>query len=176
MNPAGTVGGEPVPEGQEFTYAMRARRLQSAEEFGEIVVRPNPDGSMLRVKDVARIELGAQTTRSPAGSTASLPRSLPLLPAPRLECACCAEGAKKKMKELSERFPADLDYVVSLDTTLAVTEGMHEIQHTLLEALGLVILVVFIFLQGWRATVIPLLVCPYRSSAHSLSSLSLASR
>ena len=79
------------------------------------------------------------------------------------------------MKELSERFPADLDYVVSLDTTLAVTEGMHEIQHTLLEALGLVILVVFIFLQGWRATVIPLLR-PYRSSAHSLSSLSLASR
>ena len=64
------------------------------------------------------------------------------------------------MKELSERFPADLDYVVSLDTTLAVTEGMHEIQHTLLEALGLVILVVFIFLQGWRATVIPLLACP----------------
>ena len=76
VNPAGTVGGEPVP-GRNLRMPCAQGRLQSAEEFGEIVVRPNPDGSMLRVKDVARIELGAQTTRSPAGSTASLPRSLP---------------------------------------------------------------------------------------------------
>ena len=161
VNPAGTVGGEPVPEGQEFTYAMRAQgRLQSAEEFGEIVVRPNPDGSMLRVKDVARIELGAQNYAITGRLNGKPAAIVALYQLPGSNALAAAEGAKKKMKELSERFPADLDYVVSLDTTLAVTEGMHEIQHTLLEALVLVILVVFIFLQGWRATVIPLLAVP----------------
>ena len=161
VNPAGTVGGEPVPEGQEFTYAMRAQgRLQSAEEFGEIVVRPNPDGSMLRVKDVARIELGAQNYAITGRLNGKPAAIVALYQLPGSNALAAAEGAKKKMKELSERFPADLDYVVSLDTTLAVTEGMVEIQHTLLEALVLVILVVFIFLQGWRATVIPLLAVP----------------
>ncbi len=161
VNPAGTVGGEPVPEGQEFTYAMRAQgRLQSAEEFGEIVVRPNPDGSMLRVKDVARIELGAQNYAITGRLNGKPAAIVSLYQLPGSNALAAAEGAKQKMKELSERFPADLEYVVSLDTTLAVTEGMVEIQHTLLEALGLVILVVFIFLQGWRATVIPLLAVP----------------
>ena len=161
VNPAGTVGGEPVPGGQEFTYAMRAQgRLQSPEEFGEIVVRANPDGSMLRVKDIARIELGAQNYALTGRLNGKPAAIVALYQLPGSNALSAAEGAKKKMKELSERFPADLDYVVSLDTTLAVTEGMVEIQHTLLEALVLVILVVFIFLQGWRATLIPLLAVP----------------
>ncbi len=144
VNPAGQVGAEPVPAGQEFTYAVRAQgRLQSAEEFGNVVLRANPDGSIVRVSDVARIELGAQTY-SMEGRLNGKP----------------AAGAKALMEELKKRFPPDLDYVVSLDTTLAVTEGIKEIKHTLFEALVLVILVVFLFLQGWRATLIPLLAVP----------------
>jgi HAE1 family hydrophobic/amphiphilic exporter-1 len=161
VNPAGTIGGEPVPKGQEFTYAVRAQgRLQTAEEFGEIVVRSNPDGSMLRVKDVGRIELGAQNYAL-SGRLNGKPAALvALYQLPGSNAIAAADGAKKRMKELSEKFPADLGYVVCLDTTLAVTEGMVEIQHTLMEALLLVIIVVFIFLQGWRATLIPLLAVP----------------
>ena len=161
VNPAGTIGGEPIPKGQEFTYSVRAQgRLQTPEEFGEIVVRANADGSMLRVKDVARIELGAQNYAI-AGRLNGKPAAIvALYQLPGSNAIAAAEGAKKKMKELSERFPEDLDYVISLDTTLAVTEGMVEIQHTLLEALVLVIIVVFLFLQGWRATLIPLLAVP----------------
>ncbi|MDB6175613.1 MAG: transporter, hydrophobe/amphiphile efflux family [Chthoniobacteraceae bacterium] len=161
VNPAGTIGAEPIRKGQEFTYAVRAQgRLETPEEFGEIVVRPNPDGSMLRVKDIARIELGAQNYAL-AGRLNGKPAAIiALYQLPGSNAIAAADGAKKKLKELSGRFPADLDYVVSLDTTLAVTEGMVEIQHTLIEALVLVILVVFIFLQGWRATLIPLLAVP----------------
>ncbi len=161
VNPAGKIAGEPVPAGQEFTYAVRAQgRLQSAEEFGEIVVRANPDGSMLRVKDVARIELGAQNYAVSSRLNGQSAATIALYQLPGTNAIAAAEGAKKKMQELSEKFPADLEYVVSLDTTLAVTEGMVEIQHTLIEALVLVIIVVFLFLQGWRATLIPLLAVP----------------
>jgi hydrophobic/amphiphilic exporter-1 (mainly G- bacteria), HAE1 family len=161
VNPAGTVGGEPVPKGQEFTYAVRAQgRLQTPEEFGDIVVRSNPDGSMVRVKDVGRIELGGQNYAL-SGRLNGKPAALvALYQLPGSNAIAAADGAKKRIKELAEKFPADLDYVVCLDTTLAVTEGMVEIQHTLVEALVLVIVVVFIFLQGWRATLIPLLAVP----------------
>ena len=161
MNPAGTIGGEPVPKGQEFTYAVRSQgRLQTPEEFGEIVVRSNPDGSMVRVKDVGRIELGGQNYAL-SGRLNGKPAALvALYQLPGSNAIAAADGAKKRIKELSQKFPADLDYVVCLDTTLAVTEGMAEIKKTLEEALLLVILVVFIFLQGWRATLIPLLAVP----------------
>jgi HAE1 family hydrophobic/amphiphilic exporter-1 len=161
VNPAGTIGGEPVPKGQEFTYAVRAQgRLQTPEEFGNIVVRSNPDGSMLRVKDVGRIELGAQNYAL-SGRLNGKPAALvALYQLPGSNAIAAADGAKKRIKELAQKFPSDLDYVVCLDTTLAVTEGMVEIQHTLFEAILLVIVVVFIFLQGWRATLIPLLAVP----------------
>ncbi|TCO92456.1 HAE1 family hydrophobic/amphiphilic exporter-1 [Chthoniobacter flavus] len=161
VNPAGTIGGEPVPKGQEFTYAVRAKgRLQTAQEFGEIVVRANADGSMMRVKDVARIELGAQNYAI-VGRLNGKPAALvALYQLPGSNAVAAADGAKRTMKKLAEKFPADLGYAVCLDTTLAVTEGMVEIQHTLAEALLLVILVVFLFLQGWRATLIPLLAVP----------------
>jgi HAE1 family hydrophobic/amphiphilic exporter-1 len=161
VNPAGTVGGEPVPKGQEFTYAVRSQgRLQTAEEFGEIVVRANSDGSMLRVKDIGRIELGAQNYALSGRLNGKPAALIALYQLPGSNAIAAADGAKKRIKELSEKFPADLDYVVCLDTTLAVTEGMVEIQHTLFEAIILVIIVVFIFLQGWRATLIPLLAVP----------------
>jgi len=161
VNPAGRIAGEPAPSGQEFTYAVRAPgRLESPEEFGEIVVRANPDGSMLRVRDVARIELGAQNYAIKSRLNGQPAATIALYQLPGSNAIAAADGAKKKMAELAEKFPVDLDYVVSLDTTLAVTEGMEEIKHTLIEAVILVILVVFIFLQGWRATLIPLLAVP----------------
>ncbi|QJE95689.1 efflux RND transporter permease subunit [Luteolibacter luteus] len=161
VNPAGTIGGEPIPKGQEFTYAVRAQgRLQTPEEFGDIIVRANADGSMLRVKDVARIELGAQNYAINGRLNGKPAALVALYQLPGSNAIAAADGAKDTMKRLAEKFPTDLDYVICLDTTLAVTEGMAEIQHTLIEALVLVILVVFIFLQGWRATLIPLLAAP----------------
>ena len=161
VNPAGQVGAEPVPKGQEFTYAVRAQgRLQTEEEFGRIVVRANPDGSIVRVKDVARIELGAQTYNLNGRLNGKPAALVALYQMPGSNALDAADGAKKLMAELKARFPDDLDYVVCLDTTLAVTEGMKEIVQTLFEALVLVIIVVFIFLQGWRATLIPLLAVP----------------
>jgi HAE1 family hydrophobic/amphiphilic exporter-1 len=161
VNPAGKVGGEPVPQGQEFAYAVRAQgRLQTEEEFGNIVLRADPSGAIVRIKDVGRIELGAQTydmTGRLNGKPAAL---VALYQLPGTNAIEAAEGAKKVMAELKTRFPDDLDYVVALDTTLAVTEGINEIVHTLFEALVLVIIVVFLFLQGWRPTLIPLLAVP----------------
>ncbi|HRD93753.1 MAG TPA: multidrug efflux RND transporter permease subunit [Accumulibacter sp.] len=161
VNPAGTIGAEPVPQGQEFTYAVRAQgRLQSAEEFGNIVLRANPDGSIVRVGDVARIDLGAQTY-SLQGRLNGKPAALvALYQMPGANALDAADGAKKLMEKIKQSFPPDLDYVIALDTTLSVTEGIKEIQHTLLEALVLVMIVVFVFLQGWRATLIPLLAVP----------------
>ena len=161
VNPAGQVGAEPSPKGQEFTYAVKAQgRLQSEEEFGKVVLRANPDGSLVRVSDVSRIELGAQTYNLSGRLNGKPTALIALYQTPGSNAINAAEGARKLMAEIKKSFPDDLDYVVALDTTLAVTEGIKEIKQTLFEALALVILVVFIFLQGWRATLIPLLAVP----------------
>ncbi len=161
VNPAGQIGGEPVPQGQEYTYAVRAKgRLPSAEEFGDIVVRASPDGSVLRLKDVARLELGAQTYNLVGRFNGKPAAVLALYQLPGSNAVKAAAGVRKLMEEAKQRFPQDLEYDVALDTTLAVTEGLKEIQKTLYEALILVILVVYLFLQGWRATLIPLLAVP----------------
>ena len=161
VNPAGQIGSEPVPQGQQFTYTVRAPgRLPSAEEFGNIIVRAQPDGGILRLKDVARIELGAQTYALQGRLDGKPSALLAIYQLPGSNAVQTAAGVRKLMEETKTRFPQGLDYVIPLDTTLAVTEGLKEIQHTLLEAIALVILVVYIFLQGWRATLIPLLAVP----------------
>jgi HAE1 family hydrophobic/amphiphilic exporter-1 len=161
VNPAGQIGGEPVPKGQDFTYAVRAQgRLPTAKEFGEIVVRANSDGSVLRLKDVARLELGAQTYNMVGRYSGKPAAVVAVYQLPGSNAVKAAEGVRKLMQEAKQRFPQDLDYAVALDTTLAVTEGLKEIQHTLFEAIVLVIIVVYIFLQGWRTTVIPLMAVP----------------
>jgi multidrug efflux pump len=161
VNPAGQIGSEPIPSGQKFTYTVRAQgRLQTPEEFGDIVVRANPDGSLLRVKDIARIELGAQTYNVRGRLNGKPGAILALYQLPGTNAVKAAEGVRKLMAEARERFPTDMDYVVSLDQTRAVTEGIREIVKTLFEALALVVIVVFIFLQGWRATLIPLCAVP----------------
>jgi len=161
VNPAGKVGGEPAPKGQEYTHTVLAQgRLVSPEEFGQIVVRETPDGGIVRVRDVARIELGSQDY-SIAGRFNGKPSAVvAVYQLPGSNAVEAANGVKKLVAKLSERFPEDLNATVALDTTRSVTQGMKEIVETLLIALGLVILVVFLFLQGWRATLIPLLAVP----------------
>src|ERR1700752_581492 len=161
VNPAGQIGGEPVPKGQEFTYAVLAQgRLPSPEEFGQIVIRANTDGSILRLKDVARLDLGAQTYNLVGRYSGKPAAVVAVYQLPGSNAVQAAAGVRKLMAEVKQRFPQDLDYEIALDTTMAVTEGINEIKHTLFEAIILVILVVYIFLQGWRATLIPLLAVP----------------
>src|SRR3954469_23291314 len=161
VNPAGQVGGEPIPSGQKFTYTVRAQgRLQTPEEFGNIVVRADPDGSLVRVKDIARIDLGAQTYNLRSRLNGQPSAILAIYQLPGTNALKAAQRVRKLMAEAKQRFPADMEYAVSLDQTLSVTEGLHDIVKTLFEALALVVLVVFIFLQGWRATLIPLCAVP----------------
>jgi HAE1 family hydrophobic/amphiphilic exporter-1 len=161
VNPAGQVGAEPGPKGKEKTYTVRAEgRLRTPEEFEQIVVRSNPDGSVVRMKDISRINLGAlnyqQLTRF-NGQPGSL---IAVFQTPGSNALEVAAGVKKAIAQLKERFPPDLDYAVSLDTTRPVTEGISEIVKTLSIAIVLVILVVFLFLQNWRATLIPMVAVP----------------
>ena len=161
VNPSGQVGAAPAPAGLEKTYTVRAQgRLQTPEEFGQIVVRSNPDGSVVRMKDVARIELGALSYQQKSRMNGQPAAIIAIFQAPGSNALGVAEGVKKTMAELKSRFPAGLDYAVTLDTTLPVTESIREILITLLEAMALVLIVVFLFLQNWRATLIPMLAVP----------------
>jgi HAE1 family hydrophobic/amphiphilic exporter-1 len=161
VNPAGKIGGRPSPRGQEYTYTVRAQgRLTSAEEFGDIVLRATPDGAIVRLKDVARIELGAADYDIIGRFNGKPTAVLALYQLPGSNAIEAANGVRKLMAELKSRFPADLDYQIPIDTTKAVTEGIREIGTTFWEALALVMIVVFVFLQGWRAALIPLLAVP----------------
>jgi len=161
VNPAGKLAGRPSPPGQEFTYTVRAQgRLVSEGDFGNIVLRATPDGSIVRLRDVARIELGA-ADYDIIGRFNSKPSAiLALYQLPGSNAIEAAKGVERLMAELKGRFPSDLDYEVTIDTTRVVTEGIREIGKTFWEALALVMLVVFVFLQGWRAALIPLLAVP----------------
>src|SRR5262249_13091587 len=144
-----------------FTYAVRAKgRRTSPEEFEQIVVREEPDGGIVRVKDVARVELGSQDYATTGRLDGKPSAVISLYQLPGSNAVQAAEGVKRLMAEAKKRFPDDMDYSVSLDTTRAVSEGMREIIVTLGIAILLVILVVYVFLQGWRATLIPLLAVP----------------
>ena len=161
INPAGRAGSEPAPPGQEFTYTVLAQgRLISPEQFGEIVVRETPDGGIVRVRDVARIELGAQDYSWKGRFNGKPSAIVSVYQLPGSNAVDAAAGVRKLMAEAKQRFPQDMDYAIGLDTTLAVSEGIKEIIETLLIALALVIFVVYVFLQGWRATLIPLLAVP----------------
>jgi HAE1 family hydrophobic/amphiphilic exporter-1 len=161
VNPAGQIGAEPVPQGQEFTYTVRAQgRLVTPEEFGAIVVRLNPDGSAVRLRDVARVEMGALSYKQRGRFNGNNSANVAVFQAPGSNALEVAQGVKKTMETLKQRFPNDIDYEISFDTTRPVTEGIREIRATLLEAMALVILVVFLFLQNWRATLIPIVAVP----------------
>jgi hydrophobic/amphiphilic exporter-1 (mainly G- bacteria), HAE1 family len=161
VNPAGQVGGEPAQSNQQFTYAVLAQgRLTSPEEFGNVIVREAPNGGTVRVKDVARVELGTQDY-SLSGRLNGKPSAIiAVYQLPGTNAVQTVEGVRKLMVKMKQRFPQDINYTVSLDQTLPVTEGIKEILETLVIAIVLVIFVVYLFLQDWRATLIPMLAVP----------------
>src|ERR1700726_484775 len=161
VNPAGQGGGEPIPPAQPFTNTVLAQgRLVTEEQFGNIVIRAEPNGAYVRVRDVGRVELGSQTYAMTSTFNGKPAAVLAIYQLPGSNAVDAAKGVRQLMTQLKDRFPSGITYSVALDTTLAVTAGMEEIYKTLAEAMLLVILVVFVFLQGWRATLIPLCAVP----------------
>ena len=161
QSPAGRIGAEPAPPGQESQFNVRTLGLlKDPKEFEDIIIRANPDGSQVKIRDVGRVELGAQTydlrarlNRSPAGA-------IGIYLAPGANALATADNVKKILEDAKTRFPADMEYDITLDSTLPIKASMDEIVHTLFEAVILVLIVVYIFLQSFRATIIPMCTVP----------------
>jgi HAE1 family hydrophobic/amphiphilic exporter-1 len=161
VNPAGQLSGNPAPAGTAMTYTVRTQgRLVTAEQFGQIVVRENPDGSVVHLQDVARIELGSLSYNEVSRFDGQPSCIIAVFLTPGANAVAVADAARKVMTQLQQQFPPDLAFNTALDTTLPVTEGIREIVTTLVIALALVILVVYLFLQNWRATLIPMIAVP----------------
>src|SRR4051812_35380212 len=161
LSPAGQIGGPPAASGTEYTYTVRTQgRLLNEEEFGDIILRTAADGSQVRLKDVARLELGTMLYNAVGRHNSQPAAVIAIYQVPGSNALDVATKIRTTLDDLSKRFPRDMEYLVSLDTTLPVSEGINEIVHTLFEAVALVIIVVFIFLQNWRATLIPLMTVP----------------
>jgi len=159
--PGGKFGAEPAPPGTEFTYTVRLpERLQSPEEFGEVVIRTSEAGSQVKIKDVARVELGVETYNAFTRLDGKECAVIALYQAPGSNATQLAQTIRTTVEDISKTFPESLRYDISLDTTLAITAGIKEIIITLFVALALVILVVFIFIQDWRAALIPTIAIP----------------
>ena len=160
VNSAGQVGSEPAPAGQEHTYTARAQgRLVTSEQFGDIIIRQQSEGTV-RLRDLARVELGAQSYNTRGRLNGKPAAVVSVFQLPGTNALAAAKGVKQLMAKVKERFPAGVDYLISLDTTRPVIAGIREMVATLFEALLLVIVVVYLFLQSWRATLIPLLAVP----------------
>ncbi|MCH7519429.1 MAG: efflux RND transporter permease subunit, partial [Candidatus Dadabacteria bacterium] len=159
--PGGKFGAEPSPPGTEFTYTVRLpERLSSPEQFGEVVVRTTEAGSQVKIKDIARVELGVETYNAFTRLDGQECAVIALYQAPGSNATELASIVKNTIEDLSKSFPESVQYDISLDTTLAITAGIKEIIITLFIALALVILVVFIFIQDWRAALIPTIAIP----------------
>lgn len=159
--PGGKFGAEPAPKGTEFTYSVRMPdRLVSEEEFGNVVVRTLKDGSQVKIKDIARVELGVESYNTFTRLNQKDCAIISIYQAPGSNAVELAETITKQMDELSASFPEGVEYNVSLDGTKPITAGINEIIETLFVALLLVILVVYLFIQDWRATLIPTLAIP----------------
>jgi hydrophobe/amphiphile efflux-1 (HAE1) family protein len=158
---AGKIGAAPVPPGQTFEYPVTAKgRLTFPKEFEEIVVRARADGSIVRLSDVARVELGSETYDQAGYLSGKPAATIPVYQYSTANALQIVEEVRHEMERLSRTFPPDLEYQIAHDTTRYVEENIDEVRHTLLEAFGLVLLVVFIFLQGLRATIIPMIAIP----------------
>jgi len=161
LQPSGQIGGPPAPKGTEFTYVVRTKgRLLSPEEFAQIIVRANPDGSVVRLGDVARLELGSVLYNAVGRLNGKSGAVIAIYQIPGSNALEVQKAVKKTMADVETRFPPGIKQEMTLDTTAAITAGIDEIVATLFEAVVLVILVVFVFLQNWRATLIPLLTVP----------------
>ena len=161
QNPAGAFGQPPAPRGTDFQYPVSAPgRLTDAREFEDVVIRAQPDASLVRIRDIGRVELGSQTysgfNRMDGLETANLIIYL----APGANAVATVDRILKYMREAKKHFPAGIDYRIPYNSSMFVHAAINDVVKTLFEAIGLVILVVFVFLQDWRATLIPLLTVP----------------
>jgi HAE1 family hydrophobic/amphiphilic exporter-1 len=161
ISPGGKFGAEPAPAGTEFTYGVVLQdRLIQEDQFKDIIIKSKEDGSKVLLGDIANIKLGTENYNSTSRMNHKKAATIAIYQTPGTNALDVADQIKTLIAQLSQKFPKDVEYHVSLDTTLAVSEGITEIVHTLFEAIILVILVVFIFLQNWRATLIPLITVP----------------
>lgn len=159
--PGGQFGAEPAPAGTQFTYTVRLpERFNSEEAFGDIVVRTQEDGSQVKLKDVASINLGVESYNMKTRLNGNKTGLISLYQAPGSNATELAATIKSEMEALAKDFPESIEYSISLDTTKAIDAGIKDIVVTLIIALILVVLVVFIFIQDWRATLIPTLAIP----------------
>jgi multidrug efflux pump len=157
----GRIGAQPMTGDQQFQITLQTQgRLTDVKEFENIVVRANPDGSTVRIKDLGAVELGAKSSDATSRFDGSPTAGIGIYLAPGANAVAVAKGVKEAMEGLKERFPDDLDYVVLYDTTDFVNASIEKVIHTLFEAFALVIIVVFLFLGSWRATLIPLVAVP----------------
>src|SRR5579872_3796255 len=153
QNPAGAIGQAPTPSGTAFQYAVAAQgRLTDPSQFGDIVIRAQPDSSLLRVRDVGRVELGAQTYSSFSRLSLRPSANVIIYLSPGANAVQTADEVVKYMDEVKKTFPAGISYLVPYNSTMFVRAAIKDVMFTLLAAVGLVILVVFVFLQNWRAT------------------------
>ena len=158
---AGKIGAEPAPAGQALTYTVTARgRLVTPEQFGAIVVRGSGPSGVLRISDVARVELGAQSYDTQTTVDGKPAVGMAVFLQTGANALDVAAAVKTRMQELQRAFPEGMDYLIPFDTTQVVEASIHEVVKTLAEAAVLVLLVVFVFLQHWRATLIPMIAVP----------------
>jgi HAE1 family hydrophobic/amphiphilic exporter-1 len=158
---AGQIGAAPVPEGQQFQYTIRAQgRLVTAEEFGDIVVRTGDAGAVVRMRDISRVELGASFYSASGRFNGQPATILAVYQAPGANAVAVADGVRAELDRLSAAFPADVAYDIPFDSTEFVKQSLADVQSTLLLTFILVMIVVFVFLGSWRATIIPMVAIP----------------
>ena len=161
QNAAGKIGQEPAPEGQQLVYTVTAKgRLISPEQFGDIIVRAEGPSGVLRLRDIARIELGAQNYDATTQLLGQPVIGMGIFLQSGANALAVAQAVRVRMEELKQKFPSGMDYVVPFDTTKFVDASIREVVKTLVEALLLVVAVVYLFLQSWRATLIPIIAVP----------------
>ncbi|MFM1770019.1 MAG: Efflux pump rane transporter BepE [Verrucomicrobiota bacterium] len=159
--PAGRVGAEPAPPGQESQFNLRAQGLlRDPAQFEDIIIKSSPDGSQVKIRDIGRVELGAQTYDLRARLDQTPAGAIGIYLAPGANAIETAAQVRTILEQAKARFPPDMAYSVTLDSTLPIKASMDEIVHTLLEAILLVLIVVYVFLQSFRATLIPMLTVP----------------
>ena len=164
---AGKIGAPPVPAGQRFEYPVTAKgRLSTVPEFEEIIVRAKPDGSKVFLKDVARVELGSETYEQAGYLSGKAAATIPIYQYSNANALAIVEQVKHEMDRLARNFPPDVEYRIAFDTTRYVEENINEVEHTLVEAFALVLIVVFVFLQGLRTTLIPMVAIPVVAGRH----------
>ena len=158
---AGKIGAQPVPPGQRFEYPVTAKgRLSTVPEFQDIIVRARPDGSKVFLKDVGRVELGSENYEQAGYLSGKAAATIPIYQYSNANALAIVEAVRHEMDGLASKFPKDVEYRIAFDTTAYVEENITEVEHTLGEAFALVLIVVFIFLQGLRTTLIPMVAIP----------------